>query len=133
MERAFRQLQSLNLPLPVVSRRVADLDAYLRAKLVLRTNRKLQLTDAGATFVPSAQRVLEELAEAERTAMGECRAPSGELLTTAPIESGSSTLRRSFKSFLPRIPKMTVWLVLSDGIVDLLDHRVDVAMASGLS
>jgi len=75
--------RSLNLPLPTVSRRVADLEAYLRSQLVVRTSRKLLLTDAGDAFVASARRVLEELAEAERTAMGEYRAPRGELLVTA--------------------------------------------------
>lgn len=123
--------RSLNLPLPTVSRRVADLEAYLRSQLVVRTSRKLLLTDAGAAFVASARRVLEELAEAERTAMGEYRAPRGELLVTAPIMFGKLHVAPIVQEFLAAYPEVTVRLVLTDGVIDLVDHHVDVAVRIG--
>jgi len=75
----------LAVPLPTVSRRVSDLEALLGSQLVVRTSRKLLLTEAGTAFVASARRVLAELAEAERAASGEYSAPRGELLVTAPF------------------------------------------------
>ncbi|MFD2029416.1 LysR family transcriptional regulator [Ancylobacter dichloromethanicus] len=81
--------RSLNIPLPTVSRRVSDLESFLGSQLVVRTSRKLLLTEAGTAYVASARRVLEELSEAERAASGEYRAPRGELLVTAPIAFGA--------------------------------------------
>jgi len=123
--------RTLNLPLPTVSRRVSDLEAHLRSQLVVRTSRRLQLTDAGAAFVESARRVLEELAEAERTAMGEYRTPRGELLVTAPIMFGKLHVAPVVQEFLAAYPEVTVRLVLTDGVIDLVDHHVDVAIRIG--
>src|SRR5262249_36165168 len=61
----------LSIPLPTVSRRVSDLEGLLGSQLLVRTSRKLLLTEAGAAYVAVARRVLEELAEAERAASGE--------------------------------------------------------------
>ncbi len=77
--------RTLGIPLPTVSRRVSDLEAHLRAQLVVRTSRKLLLTEAGRAYVASSRRVLEELGEAERVASGEYRIPRGDMLLTAPI------------------------------------------------
>ena len=69
--------RTLAVPLPAVSRRVSDLEALLGSQLVVRTSRKLLLTESGTAFVVSARLVLEELAEAERAASGAYRAPRG--------------------------------------------------------
>src|SRR5215475_15485777 len=77
--------RKLGMPLPTVSRQVSELVARLGTQLVIRTNRKLLLTDAGSAFVAAGRRVLEDLDEAERAAAGEYRKPRGDLLITAPI------------------------------------------------
>ncbi len=53
--------RALNMPLPTVSRRVSDLEAYLGAQLLVRTSRKLLLTEAGENFVATARRLLDDL------------------------------------------------------------------------
>jgi DNA-binding transcriptional LysR family regulator len=123
--------RTLNLPLPTVSRRVSDLEAMLGSQLVVRTSRKLLLTEAGTAYVASARRVLEELAEAERAASGEYRAPRGELLVTAPILFGQLNVAPAVHEFLKAYPEVTVRLVLSDGIIDLVENHVDVAVRLG--
>lgn len=123
--------RSLGVPLPTVSRRVSDLEAYLGSQLVVRTSRKLLLTEAGTAFIASARRVLEELAEAERAVSGEYRAPRGELLVTAPIAFGALNLAPIVHMFLAAYPDVTVRLVLSDGVIDLVESHVDVAVRIG--
>nr|WP_277923362.1 LysR family transcriptional regulator [Sphingomonas sp. CARO-RG-8B-R24-01] len=123
--------RSLNVPLPTVSRRVSDLEAMLGSQLVVRTSRKLLLTEAGTAYVASARRVLTELAEAERAASGEYRAPRGELLVTAPILFGTLNVAPIVHSFLSAYPEVSVRLVLSDGVVDLVENHVDVAVRIG--
>ena len=47
--------RTLHIPLSTVSRRVSDLETMLRSQLVVRTSRKLLLTEAGAAYVASAR------------------------------------------------------------------------------
>jgi DNA-binding transcriptional LysR family regulator len=123
--------RKLNVPLPTVSRRVSDLEAQLGSQLVVRTSRKLLLTETGAAYVASARSVLEELAEAERAASGEYRAPRGELLVTAPIAFGAMIVAPIVHEFLAAYPDVTVRLVLSDGVIDLVESHIDIAVRIG--
>ncbi|WP_424629203.1 LysR substrate-binding domain-containing protein [Bradyrhizobium sp. SYSU BS000235] len=123
--------KALGVPLPTVSRRVSDLENLLGSQLVVRTTRKLVLTEAGSAFLASARRALEELTEAERAASGEYRAPRGELLVTAPIMFGSLNVAPIVHDFLAAYPDVTVRLVLSDVVIDLVDSHVDVAVRIG--
>jgi DNA-binding transcriptional LysR family regulator len=75
--------------------------------------------------------VLEELAEAERAASGEYRAPRGELLVTAPIAFGGLNVAPVVHDFLAAYPEVTVRLVLFDGIIDLVENHIDVAVRIG--
>ena len=123
--------RALNTPLATVSRRVSDLEAHLGAQLLVRTNRKLILTEAGEGFVAVARRLLDDLGDAERAASGEYRAPRGELLVTAPIMFGKLHVAPIIHAFLAAYPDVTVRLVLSDQIIDLLEAHVDVAVRTG--
>ena len=123
--------RALGMPLPTVSRRVSDLEAHLGAQLLLRTSRKLILTEAGEAFVAVARRLLDDLSEAERAASGEYRAPRGELLVTAPIMFGKLHVVPVVHAFLAAYPDVTVRLVLSDQVIDLVEAHVDVAVRIG--
>jgi DNA-binding transcriptional LysR family regulator len=64
----------LRIPLATVSRRVSELEEHLDVRLLHRGHRKVVLTDAGRSYVDSCRRIMEEIAEVERTASGEYRA-----------------------------------------------------------
>jgi DNA-binding transcriptional LysR family regulator len=123
--------RGLNTPLPTVSRRVTDLEAHLGAQLLVRTSRKLILTEAGEAFVSAARRLIDELDDAERAASGEYRAPRGELLVTAPIMFGKIHVAPIVHDFLRAYPDVTVRLVLADHVIDLVEAHVDVAVRIG--
>src|SRR5262245_20584673 len=80
--------RKLGMPLATVSRKVSELEAHLRMRLVTRTSRRLTLTDAGRSYVAACRRILEDIGEAERAAAGEYSAPRGDLIITAPIVFG---------------------------------------------
>ncbi|GLQ53788.1 LysR family transcriptional regulator [Devosia nitrariae] len=123
--------RSLGVPLPTVSRRVSDLEAHLRAQLVVRTSRKLLLTDAGRAFVGTSRRILDELDEAERAATGEYRAPRGDLLITAPVEFGRLHVEPVVLDFLRTYPDINVRLNLADHFVDLVENHIDLGVRIG--
>ena len=73
--------RKLGLPLATVSRKVAELENYLNASLLIRSARGLELTPAGRSYVTAAKAILEQLAEAERVAAGEYTEPKGDLVS----------------------------------------------------
>ena len=123
--------RKLGVPLPTVSRQVSELEARLRTQLVIRTNRKLLLTDAGSAFVAAGRRVLEDLEEAERAAAGEYRIPRGDLLVTAPIMFGKLHVTPVVLAFLAAYPEVNVRVALFDHVIDLVENHVDVAVRVG--
>ncbi len=123
--------RQLGMPLPTVSRHVSELEARLGTQLVIRTNRKLLLTDAGIAFVAAGRRVLEQLDEAERAAAGEYRTPRGDLLVTASIMFGKLHVTPVVLAFLAAYPEVNVRVVLFDHVIDLVENHVDVAVRIG--
>ncbi len=123
--------RAMGVPLPTVSRRVSDLEAYLGTQLLVRTSRRLILTEAGSAYIASVRRVLDELGEAERAAAGEYREPRGELIVTAPIMFGKLHIAPIVHDFLRAFPEVRVRLVLADSVVDLVEQQVDVALRIG--
>jgi len=123
--------RKMNVPLPTVSRKIADLESHLGTRLLIRSTRKLVLTDAGAAYVSVAKRILEQVTEAERTAAGEYSAPRGDLAVTAPIVFGRLHVLPVVTDFLARYPEINIRLMLSDRNVHLIEEHVDMAIRLG--
>src|SRR5688572_30198572 len=123
--------RQLRMPLPTVSRKVADLESHLNVKLFVRSTRKLVLTDAGQSYLIDCQRILEQIAEAERGASGQYTVPRGELFMTAPIVFGRLHVLPVVTEFLRTHPHVDVRMVLSDRALNLIDDRLDLAVRVG--
>ena len=123
--------RSLGMPLPTVSRKVSELEAHLGTQIVVRTSRRLLLTDAGTSFVEAARLVMAQLEDAERAASGEYRAPRGDLLVTATIMFGKLHVTPMVIDFLAAYPDVNVRLVLADHVINMLEHHVDAAIRIG--
>lgn len=123
--------RKLGVPLPTVSRKVSELEAHLGTQLLVRTSRKLLLTDAGGSFVAASRVVIERLEEAERAASGEYRAPRGDLLVTASIMFGKLYVTPILLDFLKAYPNVNVRLVLADHVIDMFENHVDAAVRIG--
>ncbi|NRP70833.1 HTH-type transcriptional regulator PgrR [Ensifer psoraleae] len=121
----------LNMPLPTVSRKLAELEDHLGTRLLTRTTRKLTLTDAGNDYFHSCKRILEEVGDAERKAAGEQSAPKGELVVTAPIVFGRLHVLPIVSAFLSIYPDINVRMLLSDRNVHLLEDDIDLAVRIG--
>jgi DNA-binding transcriptional LysR family regulator len=121
----------LGMPLATVSRKVAELEAHLRTRLLNRTSRRLTLTDAGRSYLTACKRILDQIAEAERAAMGEYSAPKGDLLLTAPIVFGRLHVLPVVVEFLRTYPEIDVRMLLSDHVTNLLEEQIDIALRIG--
>jgi DNA-binding transcriptional LysR family regulator len=121
----------LNTPPATVSRKIAELEQHLRAKLFDRSTRKLTLTDSGLSYVAALKRILGDLSEADRAATGEYTKPTGELTVTAPVGLGRLHLIPILAEFLRAYPDIDIRLVLADRILGLPEDHVDVALRIG--
>lgn len=121
----------LGLPLATVSRKVGELENQLKARLLLRSTRRLTLTEAGESYLAACRRILEQVGEAERAVAGEYATPRGELVVTAPVVFGRLHVVPVLADFLKLYPDIDVRLWLADRVVRLLDDHVDLAVRIG--
>lgn len=124
--------RKLRMPLPSVSRKMADLEQHLATRLLIRTSRNVQLTDAGRDFVDAARRIVTELHEAEQRACGEFQVPRGELRITASIQLGQAIVAPLIWQFLHEFPQIRVDTLFVDRQVHLIEENFDVAVRVGI-
>jgi DNA-binding transcriptional LysR family regulator len=123
--------RDLRLPLATVSRKVSELEAHLKATLLIRSAKGLELTPAGRSYVTAAKSILEQLTEAERAAAGEYTEPKGDLVVTAPIMFGRMHVLPVVTRFLEAYSEVSVGLVMTDRIAHFLEDQVDIALRIG--
>jgi DNA-binding transcriptional LysR family regulator len=113
-----------------VSKLVARLEARLGARLVNRSTRALQLTPEGCAFYERATRILADIADAERSA-GAGEEPAGRIRLNTSASYATHVLAPILVDFLDRYPGVTLDIVQTDTVVDLLAERTDVAVRAG--
>ncbi len=121
----------LGMPLATVSRKISELEAHLKTRLVQRSARRLTLTDSGRSYVAACKRILEDVGEAERAASGEYSAPKGDLIITAPIVFGRLHVLPVAIAFLKAYPDINIKIVQADRLLNLLEEHVDLAVRIG--
>jgi DNA-binding transcriptional LysR family regulator len=122
---------SLGMTKAMVSQHLAKLERELGVTLLVRSTRRMSLTEAGATFHADCERLLAE-AEAAIERVGTARdLPSGTLRLTASLDYGNVVVVPRLASFMRRHPAVQVDLVLSDQVSDIIAERFDLAIRSG--
>ncbi|CAB1369666.1 LysR family transcriptional regulator [Denitratisoma oestradiolicum] len=115
----------------IMGRRINALEARLGVKLLLRTTRRLSLTQEGAAFLEDCQRLLGDLGNAEASvSLGAVRA-SGHLCISAPAGFGRRHVAPRVAAFLDVHPEVTAALDLSDRVVDIVNEGIDCAVRIG--
>jgi DNA-binding transcriptional LysR family regulator len=110
-----------------VSKLVTRLEARLGARLINRSTRKLQLTAEGQAFHQRCITILSDIAEAECEAAAG-RAPRGRVRVNANVAFGNQVLLPLVPAFLAEHPELSVDLVFTDQVVDLIEERADIAI-----
>ena len=126
-----RAAERLSLPKSTVSRRVAALEAELGERLLLRTTRKLTVTDFGHAVLEHARHVVEDVTAAASLAHNRQLEPSGRLRVTMPGDMGNLLLAPLLAEFALKYPAITLEVDLSARFVDLIGENFDVAIRMG--
>ena len=123
--------ERLGLPKSTVSRRMAALETQLGERLLLRTTRKLNLTDFGHSVLEHARHVADEVEAAALLAQHRQVEPSGRLRVSMPGDFATLILGRVLSDFIERYPAISLELDLSPRRVDLIGENFDVALRMG--
>lgn len=115
----------------MVSTHIKRLEAEVGANLLVRTTRRIALTDAGEAFY-EASRVLIRDAEAAVQAAGEdTTALRGTLRVTAPVDYAATILAPLLVRMRETHPELRVELLTGDRLFDLVAEGIDVAIRVG--
>lgn len=123
--------RALGLAPAIIGRRLDALEARLGVKLLLRTTRRLSLTNEGSAFLEDCQRLLADLANAEASVSAGGVQASGHLRMTAPAGFGRRHVAPLVPLFRELHPEVTISLNLSDRLVDMADEGFDCAVRVG--
>lgn len=119
---------ALGMSQSVVSRRVSALEKHLGVRLLQRTTRRLNLTEAGTSFFRRAQRSLNEITDATQEVTRHQAEPRGTLRITAPVGFTLLHLTPLIGEFVRRYPQVRPELILDDRRVDIVDEGFDLAI-----
>lgn len=123
--------RAMGRSLPAVSRSLVQLEAELGVRLLQRTTRRIHLTDAGAQFLERCRRILAEVEEAGASVSDLGRALAGPIVLTAPVLFGQMHVAPVVTEFLGAHPGVTVRLILSDTLANIVEEGIDLAVRIG--
>src|SRR6266404_2203261 len=122
----------LGMPKTTVSRRIAALEREVGVRLVQRTTRSLNMTDAGRLYYEQSSQALRTIEDANLR-LAEARAePSGTIRISAPAGFAGHFLTSAVFDFLAAYPKTRVELHLTDDTLNLVGNRIDLAFRTGI-
>jgi len=122
----------LGMPKATVSRRLANLEAALGQRLLLRTTRRLTLTEFGQTFLEHCRRVTEEVASTLDFVRSHEERPRGRLRVSMPGEYAKQNFSHAFATFIETYPEIQLDMDLTSRRVDLIGERFDLAIRMGI-
>jgi DNA-binding transcriptional LysR family regulator len=118
--------QSFDVSLTLVSKRLKRLEATLGVRLVQRTTRQLQLTEEGEEFLQRCRLVLDAVEAAEE--VGEAGTHKGVVRVTAAVAFAQRHVAPRLPRFLSANPGVSIQLIASNELLDLIGRKVDVAL-----
>ncbi|MBC3883843.1 LysR family transcriptional regulator [Undibacterium griseum] len=121
----------LTVPKSTLSRRITALESHLGERLLLRTTRKLSVTDFGQSVLQHAQQVQEEVAATLALTQHRQAEPSGRLRISMPADFANQEMSLLLSKLCRRYPQIALEIDLSPRRVDLIGENFDVAIRVG--
>ncbi|MET1114084.1 MAG: LysR family transcriptional regulator [Comamonas sp.] len=122
--------QELGVTPPVVSRRLATLEARLGTRLLNRTTRRLSLTPDGELYLNDGARILEQLTALEHRLGGGLQ-PQGTIRIGATLGFGRLHIAPVLSRFTEEFPQVEVQLHLTDRPINLVEQGFDLVIRFG--
>lgn len=127
-----RAARLLGISKSMVSRRIARMEADLGARLLTRTTRGIDPTEAGLEFKARSERILSEFDQARDAVAGQDKDLTGRLRLSAPQAFGIRHVAPIVADMARLHPGLEIDVSYSDRLVDLVGERYDAAIRVGL-
>ncbi|MBN3561087.1 LysR family transcriptional regulator [Aliamphritea spongicola] len=114
-----------------ISKAITRLEESLEYQLFYRSTRKLQITEAGRTYLETVRRVLAELDTCENQLLSDNETPSGTLRLNLPVSYGRSNILPLLSAFCRQYPDIKLHVTFSDEYVDIIEQGIDISIRSG--
>ncbi|MET0267084.1 MAG: LysR family transcriptional regulator [Duganella sp.] len=118
---------ALDMSRAMVTRYLAEMEAWAGARLLHRSTRRLSLTDAGDVTLVRCRAMLE-LAGAMPVALDDHDTPQGLLRIACSQSLAQATLSAAITAYLRRYPKVAVDVQVDSRTVNLVEQRIDLAL-----
>lgn len=118
----------LGIPKSRLSRRVAELEERLGARLLQRTTRQLKLTAVGERYLSHCQAMLLQAEMADEAVASMSSEPRGRLRVSCPVGLAHEFMPEVISSFLRAYPHVQLEVILLNRRVDLITEGIDVAL-----
>jgi DNA-binding transcriptional LysR family regulator len=118
----------LEMSRAMVTRYVVELEQWLGARLLQRTTRSVTLTDAGEQCLRRSQQMLALMADVEEETSSPDSAMRGQLRITCSVSFAYAQLAAAVADFLQLYPQLKIDLNASEGALNLVDARIDLAI-----
>lgn len=123
-----RAARRLSLSAAMVSRRVNALEEHLGIRLLNRSTRRVELSEAGARYYPRCVELIDQLESVEADITGLGRMPRGRLRVSVPMDFGQLFLQPAIREFLSQYPRVRLEVLFDDRQVDLIPEQIDLAI-----
>lgn len=125
--------RTLRISPAAVSKQLTRLEQELGVQLLVRSTRKLELTEVGINYCLQCRRILEEV-EAASDLISQIKiVPNGVLKVVSGRHFAASYIVPHVKEFLWKYPKIELNLELAERIPDLNTEAIDVLIGMSIS
>lgn len=121
----------LGIGQPAVSKSIAQLEARLAVRLVMRSTRGLTPTEAGLVYFERAKRAIDEANAADEAARGASAGLTGNLRVSAGVTFSRMRIIPNLGPFLDQHPGLNIDVLLDDRLLNLVEDGIDVALRIG--
>lgn len=128
-QRSFtRAAEKLGISTAMASKHVSHLERHVRAKLLQRSSRSLNLTEAGEAYYRRCAEALDTLDTAAERAAGSAETPQGQLRITMPMWFANTMFCGWLAEYRRRHPQVSLDLILDNRKADLIAEGIDLAL-----
>jgi len=118
----------LDMSRAMVTRYVGEMERWLAARLLQRTTRSVTLTDAGENCLRRCQQMLALMDDVEQESSGHDGQLRGQLRITCSVSLCYAQLAAAIVDFLRSHPQLKIDLNASEGALNLIEARIDLAI-----
>lgn len=121
----------LGLSVSAVAKNVSRLEAELGTQLLVRTTRRISVTDFGREYYASCRRIFGELDDVENALRQSQDVPQGKVKLLCPMFFGRINLLPRLAELYERYPEVEVEVTFGNRYADMVEEGINLAVVVG--